>query len=199
MSRRRGRQDGRGRIGNEGPNAPRSGAVQRQKSEAVPRTKKIAEPGVAFGCKSPARESCRTLRTTSEIRERIIPVRWPLLLGAVLVGLLAAGCGGSKAYDVDKTRACLKARPGVTVSNDVDFIASTAPAGAFTAKLLGNQVTLSFGDDRDEAERIVRGYQHAAGKNIGLTDVLRPKNNVVILWKAHPSDTAEETIQECLK
>ena len=126
-------------------------------------------------------------------------MRWPLLVGAVLVGLLAAGCGGAKTYDTDKTRACLAKQSGVKISNKVDFIASTAPGGAFTVKLLGNQATLSFGESRDEAERIVRGYQHAAGKNIGLTDVLRPKNNVVILWKAHPTETAEETIQECLK
>ena len=44
-----------------------------------------------------------------------------------------------------------------------------------------------------------RAYQRFRGKNIGLTDVLRPKSNVVILWANHPSDTAEQTIQECLK
>jgi hypothetical protein len=126
-------------------------------------------------------------------------VRWPLLLGTVLVGLLAAGCGGSKSYDAAKTRACLTGKPGITISNDTDFIASTAPAGAFTVRLGGNQVTLSFGNNRDEAERLVRGYQRSAGKNIGLADVLRPQNNVVILWEKHPSEAAEETIQECLK
>ena len=126
-------------------------------------------------------------------------MRWPLLLGAVLVGLLAAGCGGSRSYDADKSRACLAKQPGVKVSSDVDFVASTALGGAFNARLLGNKVTLAFADDRKEAERIVRAYQRFRGKNIGLTDVLRPKNNVVILWANHPSDTAEETIQECLK
>jgi hypothetical protein len=136
---------------------------------------------------------------TSRPRERITPVRWPLLLGAVLVGLLAAGCGGAKTYDADKSRACLAKQRGVRISNKVDFVASTALGGAFNVKLLGNQVTLAFAEDRKEAERIVRAYQRFRGKNIGLTDVLRPKNNVVILWVAHPTDTAEETIQECLK
>jgi len=140
-----------------------------------------------------------TSTETSEARERITAVRWPLLLGAVLVALLAAGCGGAKSYDADKTRACLVDQPGVKVSNKVDFVASTALGGAFEVKLLGNQVTLAFAEDRAEAGRIVRAYERFRGKNIGLTDVLRPKNNVVILWVAHPTDTAEETIQECLK
>jgi hypothetical protein len=126
-------------------------------------------------------------------------VRWPLLFGAVLIGLLAAGCGGAKTYDSDKSRACLSGRPGVKVGSDVDFVASTALGGSFNVRLLGNKVTLAFGDDRKEAERIVRAYQRFRGKNIGLTDVLRPKGNVVILWANHPSDTAEQTIQECLK
>jgi hypothetical protein len=127
------------------------------------------------------------------------PVRWPLLTAAVLTALLAAGCGGSKSYDADKTRACLARQSGVKLSNDVDFVASTALGGSFNARLLGNKVTLAFGDDRKEAERIVRAYQRFRGKNIGLTDVLRPKNNAVILWANHPTETAEATIQECLK
>ena len=127
-------------------------------------------------------------------------MRWPLLVvGAVLAALLAAGCGGAKTYDAEKTRSCLAHQPGIKIRNKVDFVASTALGGAFNVKLLGNQATLAFGEDRSEAERIVRAYRRFRGKNIGLTDVLRPKNNVVILWEAHPSDTALETIQDCLK
>jgi hypothetical protein len=124
-----------------------------------------------------------------------------LLLGAVLVAatLVVAGCGGTKTYDADKTRACLADQQGVQVRNKVDFVASTALGGAFNVKLPGNQVTLAFADDREEAQRLVRGYQQAAGKNIGLTDVLRPTHNVVILWEKHPSDAAVQTIQDCLK
>jgi len=123
-----------------------------------------------------------------------------LVLGAVLaLALFAAGCGGTKTYDADKTRACLAGEQGVTVRNKVDFVASTALGGAFTVKLLGNQVTLAFAQDRKEAERIVRAYQRFRGKNIGLEDVLKPTHNVVALWAQHPSDAALETIQECLK
>jgi hypothetical protein len=123
-----------------------------------------------------------------------------LLVGAVLAGtLVVAGCGGATSYDAEKTRSCLADQPGVKLSNKVDFVASTALGGAFNAKLLGNQVTLAFAQDRKEAGRIVRAYQRFRGKNIGLTDVLRPSHNVVALWEAHPSDTALQTIEDCLK
>jgi hypothetical protein len=123
-----------------------------------------------------------------------------LLLGAVLAGtLVVAGCGGTKSYDVGKTRACLAEQPGVKIRTKVDFVASTALGGAFNVRLPENQVTLAFAEDRKEAERIVRAYQRFRGKNIGLTDVLRPTQNVVALWEKHPSDAALETIQDCLK
>jgi hypothetical protein len=122
------------------------------------------------------------------------------IVGVVLVlALVAAGCGGTKTYDAGKTRACLSEQEGVTVTDKVDFVASTALGGAFTVKLPGNQATLAFAEDRKEAGRIVRAYQRFRGKNIGLTDVLRPQNNAVILWEKHPSDAALETIQDCLK
>jgi hypothetical protein len=121
----------------------------------------------------------------------------PLVLVAV-VGA-AAGCGSPTAYDLDKSRACLAEQPRLTISDKVDFIASNALGGAIRVKLLGNQVTLSFADNRQEAERIVRAYQRFKGANIGLEDVLRPTKNVVVLWVAHPSETAEQTIRDCLK
>jgi hypothetical protein len=118
-----------------------------------------------------------------------------------LAGLLvvAAGCGSPSSYDVDKTRACLVKERGLRVSNKVDFIASNALGGAISVRLPGNEVTLSFTDDRQEAERIVRAYERFKGKNIGLEDVLRPVRNVVALWAAHPSDNALQTIHHCLK
>ena len=118
----------------------------------------------------------------------------------VLLGsLAAAGCGSTPTYDLAKTRSCLRGLPGVRIGSKVDFVASTALGGAFTAKLLGNRVTLAFAEDRQEAERIVRAYQRFRGANIGLEDVLRPTQNVVALWVAHPSDAALQTIHDCLK
>jgi hypothetical protein len=122
------------------------------------------------------------------------------LLPLVLAGAaVLTGCGSSSTYDLQKTRACLAEQQGVVVDNRVDFVASNALGGAITVKLLGNQVTLSFAEDRQETERIVRAYQRFKGRNIGLPDVLRPSHNVVELWKAHPSDTALQTIHDCLK
>jgi hypothetical protein len=122
------------------------------------------------------------------------------LLPLVLVAsVFVAGCGSPATYDVDKTRACLAKQSGVAVSAKVDFVASTALGGAISVKLLGNKVTLSFANDRQEAERIVRAYQRFKGRNIGLEDVLRPTHNVIVLWALHPSETASETIHDCLK
>ena len=117
----------------------------------------------------------------------------------VLAGtLVVAGCGGTKSYDAEKTRSCLADQPGVKLGNKVDFVASTALGGAFNAKLLGNQVTLAFAEDRKEAERIVRAYQRFRGKNIGLTDVLHARHNAVMLWAAHPQDEYVKVIEDCL-
>ena len=113
--------------------------------------------------------------------------------------MLVAVFGSSSTYDVEKTRACLRKQPRVRVSNKVDFIASNALGGAISVRLLRNEVTLSFAQDRQEAERIVRAYQRFKGRNIGLEDVLRPTGNVVALWAAHPTDTALQTIHDCLK
>jgi hypothetical protein len=120
---------------------------------------------------------------------------------AVLAGsvLVLAGCGSTATYSLEKTRACLVRQPGVVVGSKVDFVASNALGGAISVRLLRNEVTLAFALDRKEAARIVYRYERVAGKNIGLTDVLRPVRNVVALWATHPSDTALQTIHDCLK
>jgi hypothetical protein len=114
--------------------------------------------------------------------------------------LLAAGCGGTTTYSEAATRACLK-QAGVKVvpvPND-DFVASAAEGGGFTARFKDDKVTVSFGLDRKGAERIVRGYQRFRGKNIGLEDVLKPKQNAVMLWALHPPEAYVQTIEACLK
>jgi hypothetical protein len=125
--------------------------------------------------------------------------RTPIVAVVLAAALLVAGCGGSPTYDVDKTRACLAKQPGVRISNKVDFVASNALGGSFSARLDQNEVTLSFAEDRPEAQRIVRQYTLHHGKNIGLEDVLRVSHNVVALWAIHPSDASLQTIRDCLK
>ena len=114
--------------------------------------------------------------------------------------LLAAGCGGTTTYSEAATRACLK-EAGVRVGPvpNEDFVASAAEGGGFTARFKDDKVTVSFGLDRKGAERIVRGYQRFRGANIGLEDVLRPKQNAVMLWALHPPEAYLQTIEACLK
>jgi hypothetical protein len=129
-------------------------------------------------------------------------MRFPLRLAVLLAGtlVLAAGCGGTKTYTEEATRTCLeKAGVNVTAAPKDDFIAQNAEGGAVTAHFRDNKVTISFGLDRNGAERIVRGYQIHHGKNIGLEDVLRPVRNAVMLWALHPADAYLQTIEACLK
>ena len=120
----------------------------------------------------------------------------PLGLGALV---LLAGCGGSKPYTLAKTRACLVQQSGVRVSSKVDFVASTALGGAVTVKFPHNQVTIAFGLDRDEADRLATAYRRFRGRNIGIEDVLRPERNAVLLWQGHPGDDDSAAIHGCLK
>jgi hypothetical protein len=126
-----------------------------------------------------------------------------MLLPIALVAI-AAGCGGTKSYSLEKTRACLEKEDGVRVGRvpAPDFIASAAPGGATRAALAGgNRVTISFGRDQREADRIAEGYRTFAGKSIGrvIADLLRPDRNAVLLWKQHPSPNDLDKVNGCLK
>jgi hypothetical protein len=121
-----------------------------------------------------------------------------VLIGAATVAL--AGCGGGESkFSADRSRSCFEKQDGLTVSDKSDFVASTALGGAFTVHFPKNQVTLAFGLDRDEARRLTTAYLTFRGRNIGIKDVLRPERNVVMLWKAHPSNSNLDAIEECLK
>ncbi len=120
------------------------------------------------------------------------------LLIAIGAALLVAGCGGTTAYSLAKTKPCLAAIRGAELSNKVDFIASNALGGAIAVRLDHNEVTISFGQDEVEAKRITRAYRMHRGRNIGIDDVLRPQKNVVLLWAAHPADDTAAKISGCL-
>jgi hypothetical protein len=79
-----------------------------------------------------------------------------------------------------------------------DLVASAAEGGSFTVHFGTNIAIVSFGNDRDGAERIVRAYQRFRGKNIGLLDVLHAEHNAVILWAIHPLDIDVRAIEDCL-
>src|SRR5581483_9910262 len=102
-------------------------------------------------CKGCRTEIGRKLRTVSPWDGRATMAAMPRRLLWLPVGLAAAvllaGCGGSKKYSLEKTRACLAKQQGLTVLKSTDFVASTALGGALTAKFPHNQVTISFGLD----------------------------------------------------
>ena len=127
-----------------------------------------------------------------------------LSLLALLAALFLAfaGCGGGggpSSYTLEQTRACLGKQEGVKLSQKVDFVASTALGGAVSVLLERNEVTISFALDEQEVARLDAAYRRFKGKNIGIDDVLRPKQNAVLLWKAHPSDEEIDTVDGCLK
>jgi len=123
--------------------------------------------------------------------------RW-LALPAVVLGLAACGGGGATTYTEAASAKCLTAQ-GVTVSHDVDFVASTALGGSFKAILSDNFVTVSFGDTTTDADNIADAYRRFRAANVGIADVLRQQGNAVMLWHEHPSDTDISTITGCLK
>ncbi len=124
--------------------------------------------------------------------------RHRLVLLVPLVAILG-GCGGTKTYSAEKSRACLLGKGRVVTGPPAsDLVASAAEGGSYTVRVGNNVATVSFGTDRDGAERIVRAYQRFRGKNIGLLDVLSAKGNAVVLWAIHPEDADVKVIQDCL-
>ena len=61
--------------------------------------------------------------------------------------------------------------------------------GAFVASMYGNavQVVVDASDARAEAVAAVFAHRVPSGERAGLPDRLRRYNNVVTLWRAHPS------------
>ncbi|MFL5953540.1 MAG: hypothetical protein ACJ76I_05475 [Gaiellaceae bacterium] len=121
-----------------------------------------------------------------------------ILLAAVAV---LAGCGGSKhAYSLAATERCATKPPlNAKLSRKVDFVASTASQGAVRMHLAHNDVTVLFSQDTEEADNLARAYRHFRASNVGVEDILRLKNNVVMLWRVHPSDSDQQKLGNCLK
>jgi hypothetical protein len=124
-------------------------------------------------------------------------VALPLL---AFVVLLASACGTSTSYTLAKTRKCLESR-GVQTGARLDFVASTAQGGAFSANLGDNSVKIVFGQNEDDAKNLVGAYERFAFRNVraGLPDVLRRYTNAVTLWKEHPSDADLSLVVGCLR
>jgi hypothetical protein len=119
---------------------------------------------------------------------------------AIVVALVAAGCGGASDYSLGKTRSCL-VKKDVRIGGKLDFVASTATGGAFVAHLRRNFVTIVFGEKNGDAEQIELAYQRFAFPNVrpGLADVLKRERNAVMLWHEHPQDRDLTLVRSCLR
>jgi hypothetical protein len=62
-----------------------------------------------------------------------------------------------------------------------------------------NQVTLAFGEDKAEAERLAMAYRRFRGKNIGIESALQQERNVVLVWGVTPETADRTAVVVCLK
>ena len=123
-----------------------------------------------------------------------------MILLAVILAALAAGCGGSSShiYSLGKTKACLQTKP-VRLGGPLDFVASTATGGAVKIHTTDNFLTLVFGKTVDDANNIADAYRRFAARNVGINDVLVQDQNAVMLWHKHWSQPDLDLITGCLK
>jgi hypothetical protein len=87
----------------------------------------------------------------------------------------------------------------VRFGGQLDFVASTATGGAFKAHLRDNDVTIVFGATLENANAINDIYHRVHGPNIGIDDVLRQQDNVVMLYRVHPTDADIALVTGCIK
>ena len=126
---------------------------------------------------------------------------WPLAGLVVAAALLAAGCGGEPeptVYRLEPTRACLEQTGLEPTTANVDFVASTATGGAVRAEIAANEVTISFGETDEEAQRTARAYENFAGPRIPIEHVLFREHNAVLVWGAPPTDEERTRVVSCL-
>ena len=121
----------------------------------------------------------------------------------LLFGLLLAGCGSASpkatTFTLAPTKECVRAYGHILKPKAADFIATTATGGAFRLQFPDNEATVLFGADAQEANGLADGYRRFHAKNVGVEDVLRTNNNVVMLWQLHPTATDESELNDCLK
>jgi hypothetical protein len=122
-----------------------------------------------------------------------------------LLAFLAAGCGGgskgASVFTLAATKQCIETKLGIHkfATPTDDFVASTASGGGVRVSLPANAVTILFGQSPDEASNLADAYRRFHAKNVGIEDILRTDNNVVMLWQRHPSPGDENDIHDCLK
>jgi hypothetical protein len=128
-------------------------------------------------------------------------LRFPAGLAIAAATLLAAGCGGEpelQLYRLEPTRDCLEDGGGRVTTDDLDFVASTAGGGAFRAEVGENQLTISFGEQEEDAVRTAQAYRDFAGPTIPIDHVLARNENAVMVWNTPPTDGERAQVVACL-
>lgn len=126
----------------------------------------------------------------------------PAALAILAAVLLAAGCGGEAEpdfYRLEPTRSCLEEAGMEVTTEDLDFVASTATAGALRAGVGENEVTVSFGEEEEEAVRTAQAYRDFADPTIAIDHVLAREANAVLVWNAPPGDEERGPVHACLR
>jgi hypothetical protein len=130
----------------------------------------------------------------------------PLL--ALAAVLCLAGCGPPKArtpghYSLKATAACLR-NTGLHVAINpasLDFISSTAPAGALRSARNGKAFTIAFGNSQKDSNILVEGYRRSASNKLErrrLRSLLDLEGNAVIYWHTEPTAPQADAVRSCL-
>jgi hypothetical protein len=130
----------------------------------------------------------------------------PLL--ALVAVVCLAGCGPPKArtpghYTLKPTAACLR-KAGLRVavnSPGLDFVSSSAPAGALTSARDGKPFVIAFGNTQDDAQILVAGYRRSASNKLErrrLRSLLDVEGNTVIYWHTEPTAPEADAVRGCL-
>jgi hypothetical protein len=132
----------------------------------------------------------------------------PRPLAALVAVLCLAGCGPPKAatpghYTLKPTAACLK-KAGLRVAVNppsLDFVTSSAPAGALSSSRDGKIFTIAFGNTQDDANILVAGYRRSASNKLErrrLRSLLDLEGNAVVYWHTEPTASDADAVRGCL-
>ena len=127
---------------------------------------------------------------------------------ALLALLCIAGCGPPKAqtpghYTLKATAACLE-KSGLEVAKnppDLDFVASSAPAGALRSRRDKKTFLIIFGNTQEDSQLVVKGYERAAPNAKArrrLRSLLDLEGNAVIYWHTEPTASDADAVRGCL-
>ena len=133
----------------------------------------------------------------------------PRPLAALAAVLCLAGCGPPKAvtpghYTLKPTAACLR-KAGLHVAVNppsLDFVTSSAPAGALASARDGKVFTIAFGNTQDDANILVAGYRRSASNKLErrrLNSLLDLEGNAVVYWQTEPTVSQATAVRSCLK